>query len=312
MEKLAKEKINSLWHFTDIRNLPLIRDLGGLRSKQYLADRGCFNKVYPGGNSTSHALDKRIGNWDKISLNFVPHTPMAYKKKPSLHLVFIEINPLIAAVEGVYFTDCNATRLRNGQNREIGSSGLDSVRFDIIHGPVRPWDGEWVKYVQAEVLVPDVVPIESFKAIHFVSEASLEFGKKLWGGGSCSTLFKVKERTFTDVDRSGQRVIQFPYVEKVIVTSDEVTKENCEKISTNDSYVRKGSGFWIIITLFSSAGTRGLVKLYPFNDTKDMVFDTQGHWFWWPSFRIDHYNGIMTLEVFLDDICWLKREIGVK
>lgn len=35
---LKRNKIDSLWHFTDVKNLPLIRKLDGLRSKNFHED----------------------------------------------------------------------------------------------------------------------------------------------------------------------------------------------------------------------------------------------------------------------------------
>lgn len=42
---LQKNNINSLWHFTDIRNLPLIKRLNGLRSKDFLEKKGYLKNV---------------------------------------------------------------------------------------------------------------------------------------------------------------------------------------------------------------------------------------------------------------------------
>ena len=92
---LERNMITSLWHFTDIGNLPNIKKLNGLRSKEYLEQNEHWGgrDIFPGGDDLSHSLDRNLGNWDKISLNFMHHTPIAYKKKREKHLVFIEIDP---------------------------------------------------------------------------------------------------------------------------------------------------------------------------------------------------------------------------
>ena len=53
-----ENNISSLWHFTDIRNLPLIKELSGLRSKEFLENNGYLGNVICGGNELSHQLDK--------------------------------------------------------------------------------------------------------------------------------------------------------------------------------------------------------------------------------------------------------------
>jgi len=102
LQILKSHNIQSLWHFTDIRNLPLIKKLNGLRSKEFLEKRGYLTRVYCGGNELSHNLDRELGNWDKVSLNFTPHTPMAYHIKKEKHLVFIEIDISVATFERVF------------------------------------------------------------------------------------------------------------------------------------------------------------------------------------------------------------------
>ena len=100
---LKRNRITSLWHFTDIMNLYYIKRLNGLRSKEYLEQNKYWGRkdLFPGGDTLSHDLDRNLGNWDKISLNFRPHTPISYRKKREKHLVFIEIEPEVAACEDV-------------------------------------------------------------------------------------------------------------------------------------------------------------------------------------------------------------------
>jgi len=54
LKLLKTNNINSLWHFTDIRNLPLIQKLGGLRSKKFLEDNSLLGKIVTGGDTLSH------------------------------------------------------------------------------------------------------------------------------------------------------------------------------------------------------------------------------------------------------------------
>lgn len=260
LKTLRENKITSLWHFTDIRNLPHIRRLDGLRSKEYLEKTKYWRKdIFRGGDALSQNLDQKLGNWDKISLNFKPHTPLAYTKKPKNHFVFIEINPEVAAFEDVYFTDCNAARTRNSQKREKGVKGLSNVNFEMINCPPQPWNDEWTKCVQAEVLVSHHVPIKMFKAIHFISNVSKEYGEFLWEE-KCS-LFCVNPETFNDIDKYGKGSIQFSYIKEVLISNRDVSKDRVHGIRFSDSYIVEGKPFWVIAYLYVIPGTRISVSL---------------------------------------------------
>lgn len=306
---LEKNKIHSLWHFTDIRNLPLIYELQGIRSKKYLEENGYLDRVYCGGNELSHNLDKSLGNWDKISLNFTPHTPMAYRKKREAHLVFLEIDIEVATFEDAIFTDCNATRIRNCQLREKGFEGLKNVKFDIINGLPNPGDQKWKKYVQAEVLVPDFIPLTRIKAVHFISHASKQYGEFLIGK---NRKFHINKKTFADIYYN-KWTVQFPYLQKVLVSNNEITEENYNEIKSSDTFIIGGEPFWIFVDLYAVAGTKALVIVKDAGEKSERTFKETSEWLWWPKFRIPKASKYyVELEVFLDDICWLKRRIEVR
>jgi hypothetical protein len=93
LTRLQQEKIAALYHFTNVENLPSICQMGALHSKQILEEQGLLSTLATGGNPLSHSLDRRQSNWDKVSLNFTPHTPMAYNKKRGQHLCFFIMVP---------------------------------------------------------------------------------------------------------------------------------------------------------------------------------------------------------------------------
>lgn len=267
-----------------------------------------MGKIVTGGDTLSHSLDRNIGNWDLISLNFTPHTPMAYRKKRQNHLVFIEIDVGVATNEGVCFTDCNATRTRNGQCREKGLKGLGNVKFNIINGPPKLWDQDWKKYVQAEILVPEFIPIESFKAIHFISNASSEYGTLLCD--EYHELFCVKEETFADIDYKNRNrwTIQFSYLRKLLISTNEVTKENVDTISITEESIIQGEMFWAIVRLYAVTGTKISIVINPDGQKKEWVFDSSSDWVWWPYYEAP-YSELVTIEVYVNDILWIKRKI---
>jgi hypothetical protein len=61
-EILKRNKINELYHFTNIENLPKIRRMQALCSKAELENSGLWSSVISGGNDLSHNLDRRFGN----------------------------------------------------------------------------------------------------------------------------------------------------------------------------------------------------------------------------------------------------------
>jgi len=309
LQILKRHNIQSLWHFTDIRHLPLIKSLDGLRSKDFLEKNGYWNKIYPGGNEDSHRLDRQLGNWDKISLNFTPHTPMAYHKKKEKHLVFIKIDIRVAALSGVYFTDCNATRLRNGQKREKGVRGLSNVRFEYIHSKPKPNDQNWRKFVQAEVLVPHHIPIEYFKKIHFISEASLRLGEYLWSGNH--PIFTVTPEVFADYHGHSWAIIN-PYLDKIIITDKEITKDNVEDAHPDVGNIMRDKRLWMKIYLFATAGTKARVILKDLHNNIikeiETEFEKESNWWWFPNFQIpaEYPHAELILEITLDGILWYK------
>jgi hypothetical protein len=96
LARLQQERISTLYHFTSVENLPYIRQMQALCSKETLGHAGLWPAPAPGGNLKSHNLDRQRGNWDKVCLNFTPYTPMAYYKKREHHLCFLSIQIQVA------------------------------------------------------------------------------------------------------------------------------------------------------------------------------------------------------------------------
>ncbi len=310
LEILKKNEIESLWHFTEIENLPYIRKLDGLRSKEYLEENGYWASIRPGGDHVSHDLDRRLGNWDKISLNFKPYTPMAYRKKKVKHLIFIEINPEIAAYEGVYFTDCNATRVRDSQIREEGLTGLGQVNFGMINCLPEPWNPMWRKYVQAEILVPHHIPICMFKAVHFISEASRKYGESLWKV-RCD-LFHVNPVIFSDIDKYRKWTIQFSYIKEVLICSRDIPREKMYAIRSNDPHVVQGKLFWIIVHFYAVAGTRISISIDTIRKRKEREIIKEDEGIWWEGFTAPEGVKYLDVKVYIDTMLWVHRIVRCK
>lgn len=252
---LRKNNINSLWHFTDIRNLPLIFELGGLRSKQYivnntesLADAG--KEVYAGGNELSHNLDRMHGNWDKISLSCIPNTPMFYNKKVQSHFVLIEID-LDILDEHATFTDTNATSSEH--RRDMGVNGLDLIDFTAIKAD--SYSSSWHHSAQAEILIPDFISENAFKNIYFMSYASLDMGEYLlpeWGNRFCNA-----PKVFYDFS---QNCNQMQCVGSVRLTPERVNDNNCHCPRVELENLIPGKPFTIILA-YSCAAANIIINI---------------------------------------------------
>ncbi len=168
-------------HTSVVENLPSIRSLGSLCSKQVLEEHGLWpSGIDSGGDDLSHSLDKSHDNWDKVALNFTPHTPMVFNRKKNIgnQICFFIIKPRVATWQGVVFTNTNAAKVPH--LRERGMAGLNLVDFEAVKAhPFKVYD--WVKLVQAEVLVPDCIALDQIEKVVFVSKASCREAERLWG-----------------------------------------------------------------------------------------------------------------------------------
>src|SRR5712691_10877424 len=213
LARLKREGMVALYHFTSVENLPGICQMQALCSKGTLKSESGTLPVVTGGNPLSHSLDRYRGNWDKVSLNLTPYTPMVYHKKKEQHLCFIVISLEVAAWTGVVFTDTNATS--NDHLRDEGSTGLDLIKFEIIRSTAHPDKQAWKRHVQAELLVPDRIPLDYMSRVYFVSNASKKYAEQI-----CGELphpkFEVNERFFSDSPRSPYGTTSFPYVLELI------------------------------------------------------------------------------------------------
>ena len=177
---LQRERIDFLYHFTCIENLPGISRHGALCSKAILESCGEWPVSNPGGNSWSHDQDRRNDNWDKIALSFIPQTQMFYNRKSEKHFCFFVISLEVAGWTDVLFTDTNSASVNH--NRATGLEGLNLIDFEMVRAPYLPTQ-HWGIYHQAEVLIPQRIPMEFVSKIVFISEASMDLGERFWESG---------------------------------------------------------------------------------------------------------------------------------
>jgi len=310
---LEENGIEILYHFTAIGNLKWLAQYG-LFSKEKLEEKGIFSDIETGGNELSLQLDQELGNWSKVHLYFCPHTPMAYGKQGEKHMVYVLINPEVATWENVLFTDTNATRKQDGHRREQGIEGIKLVDFKTIRetlddGP-KPWDSTWHRNVQAEVLVPDGIPLDYIESIAFISRASLEEGERLWGNKR-HPLFKVDRDLFHD---------GFPYVADALLTSREVNKDNVgttEFINRHEFVLEQDSRATLLVNLKTVPGLQARI-LWTTSDGKmiskeNTEFEKGGGYWHWSYIEVGELGvGSYFVEYYLGDTSWVKIPFKVR
>jgi ssDNA thymidine ADP-ribosyltransferase, DarT len=206
--------ITVVYHFSDIDNLQLVRELGGLMSKERLQACGRFDEVRCGGNDLSHQLDVANGNWDKVSFGFRSKMPMAYHKEKERHLCYFVAGVDVCLRSGVIFSDRNAAA--TGQRRGLGMEGLRNIDFSAVKDPWAHASLQKKPLCQAEALIPDLVALDAVQRVVFRSESSRKEGLRLWGDFAHPTFV---------VDRS-LFILPGPYVDRHLITSENVDEHN--------------------------------------------------------------------------------------
>lgn len=130
------KRITQLYHFTDRRNLRLIRKHGGLYPMSKLKKKGIAVPA-PGGNQWSQDADGLKGMADYVHLCFRPNHPMEFRARADGRTedsIFLEIHPDVMYWKGVRFTSDVSKiqkRLRRAEKYEIlvpAKIGLDLIR----------------------------------------------------------------------------------------------------------------------------------------------------------------------------------------
>ncbi|MGH7231176.1 MAG: DarT ssDNA thymidine ADP-ribosyltransferase family protein [Nitrospiraceae bacterium] len=152
-----------LFHFTDTRNLPSIRQ-HGLLSVQQLVKLG-VRPVAPGGNAWSRDADQNSGMDAYVHLCFMKGHPMEYCARQDGRIVdvrYLWITPEVLALPGVMITDdvANQAGVCPGPAGEM----LDRLDLEVMYRRT-DWQDSVVKERllaarRCEILVPDSVPVQ--------------------------------------------------------------------------------------------------------------------------------------------------------
>lgn len=236
---------------------------------------------------------------------------MAYHAKRQKHLCFFFINPRIAAVPGVYFTDRNATA--NNHQRLPGIRGIRLVNFDAIRAIPRPSDREgWHQPVQAEVLVPNVIPLAYIEQVAFVSRASKAEAERLWQTSDHPPF--IINRTYFADDQRKNSPINFSYLEDMTITSIPINENNYQNSFPNIYRFNRttDSQVSLLAEVYSAGYAQGKVIWSFSTEVLETDFDTRNVWYHWPSLPLSKIpDGVHHVEYLIDGKRWLRSEFEV-
>ena len=154
-----------IYHFTDRRNLPSIRENEGILSLELLELAKIQVAVF-GGDNVSQATDRSKGLHKYVHLCFVDTHPMDYRAREAGRIgesIFLHIDPVVLKEDGVKFVPgmANTTDMPIYDFDEALESGL--IDFDVLYTRM-PWADADIqaRRQQAEkyeILIPDFVSI---------------------------------------------------------------------------------------------------------------------------------------------------------
>ena len=160
-----RARISRIYHFTDRRNLPSIREQEGIFSLELLESAEIQVAVL-GGDNVSQATDRSKGLHKYVHLCFFDKHPMEYRAREAGRIgesIFLHIDPVVLEEDGVKFVPgmANTTGMPIYDLDEALDSGL--IDFDVLY-TYMPWaDADiQVRRQQAEkyeILIPDFVSI---------------------------------------------------------------------------------------------------------------------------------------------------------
>jgi len=301
--RLAQEGIENLWHFTSIKNLPLIKGRG-LYSKEKLEAAGLLTQVVTGGNQESIEADRQRGHWNLVSLAYTPSTPMFYHTKQANHLVYWEIDPEVACLQDVIFTNKNALKKLNGTTRRPGIEGLNEVQFNYFK-PNQIFSKAWREFVQAEVLVPEMVSPNYLKSLYTVSPISKLYAEL----GFEKAYEKIMVQPDIFKDNFGQQ-FAFPFVNRIKYVNGGEIKE----LSSESFCWDQGSPpYWLVnqnILLGCEVHATGGARLRVYLERElmlDHTFQSSGMQTCARMLQLRQRQG--KLRVFINKVCWLECEV---
>lgn len=158
---LFQYNIKSLWHFTDLSNINLIKKYG-LLSLEQIRKKNLKNVKF-GGNELSHKLDIKKGLDKYVHISFLKDHPMFYttkNRRSIINPVWIEIDINLLFEKKIFLCKTVA----NGNNSELlPLYKIFDIDFEKMFNNIR------TEARKAEVLVYDKIETKYIKKFHFDS-----------------------------------------------------------------------------------------------------------------------------------------------
>lgn len=156
--------ISALFHFTDRRNVSIIRDSGGLYPYAELIRRG-VKVPAPGGNEWSHDADGMRGLDEYVHLCFRPHHPMEHIARAEGRIqdsIFLSVHPEVLKWDGVLFTPDVSNKRGVQQYRMADAANM--IDYEVLYTRT-DWKDPAIRarLAQAEkceILVPCFIPLD--------------------------------------------------------------------------------------------------------------------------------------------------------
>jgi hypothetical protein len=161
--------VTTLYHFTDRRNLPSIRQQGGLYSLAMLRARGVAD-MHPGGNEWSHEADARVGVDRYIHLCLKPNHPMEFRAREDGRIqesIFLQVHPEVLDWPGVRYTP-DVSNKAGVTNHSI-EEAKQLIDFEVLFTRT-DWRNPAIQQrlqqaEKCEILVPDHIPLALIRNI---------------------------------------------------------------------------------------------------------------------------------------------------
>ena len=157
------QQITLLYHFTDRRNVPIIRRHGGLYPMAELKRLG-ISVPAAGGNEWSQDADGYFGMDKYVHLCFRSNHPMEFLARQEGRIqdsIFLEIHPSVLQWPGVMFTPDVSNK--SGVSTHTIAQARTMIDFQVLYTRT-DWSDPVIQQrlkqaEKCEILVPQLIPL---------------------------------------------------------------------------------------------------------------------------------------------------------
>jgi hypothetical protein len=168
-EKLGKYNVQYVYHFTDIQNLPLIREHGGLYSIEGLKKRG-ITPPRPGGNDWSQEADEFKGLHKYVHLCLASKHPMEYRAVEEGRIGptrFLCVDAEVLYRDGVLFSPDVSNK--SGVEPVAMGDAVELIDLEILKTRTA-WNDPAIqerlqRAEKSEILVPNFIELDLIKGL---------------------------------------------------------------------------------------------------------------------------------------------------